>query len=80
MSNEAAFLNSSKPQDCHLKLPGFGQPLDYAPSEKNIYGIQSRSMFPSALDDRDIEAGYVEYVNRAFTRSTVLSHDIDCLS
>ncbi|OGE47558.1 hypothetical protein PENARI_c041G07890 [Penicillium arizonense] len=59
-TKEAASLSSSKLQDCRLKLPGFGRPLDYAPSEKNIYGVHSRSLFPSALDDRDIEAGYVD--------------------
>ncbi|KAJ5305959.1 hypothetical protein PENANT_c015G11207 [Penicillium antarcticum] len=59
-ANEAAFLSSSKLEDSRLKLPGFGLPLDYAPSEKNIYGVHSRSLFPSALDDRDIEAGYVD--------------------
>lgn len=41
-------------------LPGYGRPLDYAPLEKNIYGIESRSMFPTALDDRDIVNGYTE--------------------
>jgi hypothetical protein len=45
-----------------LVLPGYGRPLDYAPFDKNIYGVESRSMFPSALDDRDIDNGYVEYV------------------
>jgi hypothetical protein len=59
-TKEAASLSSSKLQDLRLKLPGFGRPLDYAPTEKNIYGVHSRSLFPSALDDRDIEAGYVE--------------------
>lgn len=43
----------------HL-LPGYGRPLDFIPQEKNIYGVESRSMFPSALDDRDIVNGYTE--------------------
>jgi hypothetical protein len=43
-----------------LELPGFNRPLDFAPTEKNIYGVECRSLFPTALDDRDIESGYVE--------------------
>ncbi|KAJ5167720.1 uncharacterized protein N7482_003314 [Penicillium canariense] len=49
-----------KTRDCHFLLPGYGRPLDFAPVAKNIYGVESRSMFPSALDDRDIENGYTE--------------------
>lgn len=47
-------------KDFRFALPGFNRPLDFAPMEKNIYGVESRSMFPSALDDRDIQAGLVE--------------------
>lgn len=57
---EESFLNVSNNQDCRFHLPGYGRPLDYAPSEKNIYGVESRSMFPTAADDRDIENGYTE--------------------
>lgn len=59
-ANEASFLSTKALKDCRFALPGFGRPLDFAPTEKNIYGVESRSLFPSALDDRDIEAGYVE--------------------
>lgn len=62
-ANEKAFLTTSQSEDCRLKLPGYGRPLDYYPIEKNIYGVESRSMFPSALDDRDIENGYTEFVD-----------------
>ncbi|KAJ5963897.1 uncharacterized protein N7479_003773 [Penicillium vulpinum] len=58
--SEANFLNSQADKDYRFALPGFNRPLDFAPLEKNIYGVESRSMFPSALDDRDIEAGYVD--------------------
>ncbi|KAJ6115996.1 Protein of unknown function DUF4246 [Penicillium sp. IBT 18751x] len=59
-SNEEGLLKFSKNTDPRLTLPGFGRPLDYAPQEQNIYGVKSRSMFPSALDDRDIAYGYTE--------------------
>ncbi|KAJ5787075.1 hypothetical protein N7457_002065 [Penicillium paradoxum] len=59
-SHEASFLNEKAAKDCRFALPGFNRPLDFAPMEKNIYGVESRSMFPNALDDRDIEAGYVD--------------------
>jgi hypothetical protein len=59
-ANEDEFLSASRNKDSRLILPGYGLPLDYAPVEKNIYGVESRSMFPSALDDRDIENGYTE--------------------
>ncbi|KAJ5676107.1 hypothetical protein N7462_009004 [Penicillium macrosclerotiorum] len=59
-ANEEDFLSVSKNQDCRFLLPGYGRPLDFAPVEKDIYGVESRSMFPSALDDRDIEKGYTE--------------------
>ncbi|KAJ5390862.1 uncharacterized protein N7496_001930 [Penicillium cataractarum] len=59
-ANEAEFLSATKNKDSRFILPGYGRPLDYAPVEKNIYGVESRSMFPSALDDRDIENGYTE--------------------
>ncbi|KAJ6011477.1 Protein of unknown function DUF4246 [Penicillium sp. IBT 35674x] len=59
-ANEHAFLKANRSQDCRFKLPGYGRPLDFFPVEKNIYGIESRSIFPSALDDRDIENRYTE--------------------
>ncbi|KAJ5267619.1 Protein of unknown function DUF4246 [Penicillium angulare] len=59
-ANEQAFLTTSQSQDCRFLLPGYGRPLDFYPVEKDIYGVESRSMFPSALDDRDIEIGYTE--------------------
>lgn len=49
-----------KSEDPPFLLPGYGRPLDYAPFEKNVYGVESRSMFPTALDDRDIVNGYTE--------------------
>lgn len=61
-ANQQAFIKASQSQDCRFKLPGYGRPLDFFPVEKNIYGIESRSVFPSALDDRDIENRYTEYV------------------
>ena len=64
-ANEESFLTANKSSDCRFALPGYGRPLDFAPVEKNIYGVASRSMFPSALDDRDIENGYTEYVDDA---------------
>lgn len=42
------------------ELPGYMLPLDYAPIESNVYGVLNRSLFPSALDDRDIQKGYAE--------------------
>lgn len=60
-ANEQEFLAANKNKDSRFLLPGYGKPLDFAPLEKNIYGVESRSMFPSALDDRDIEKGFTEY-------------------
>ncbi|EAW08459.1 DUF4246 domain-containing protein [Aspergillus clavatus NRRL 1] len=54
------FMAMPKSQDSKLVLPGFGLPLDYAPMEQNIYGVQNRSLFPTSLDDRDIAKGDVE--------------------
>ncbi|CDM27480.1 hypothetical protein DTO013E5_2783 [Penicillium roqueforti] len=59
-SHQPSYLNTMAEKDTRFALPGFNRPLDFAPTEKNIYGIESRSMFPSALDDRDIQAGYVD--------------------
>lgn len=59
-ANEQEFLAASKNQDFRFILPGYGRPLDFSPVEKNIYGVESRSMFPTSLDDRDIENGYTE--------------------
>ncbi|KAJ6093378.1 Protein of unknown function DUF4246 [Penicillium sp. IBT 16267x] len=59
-ATEPAFLGASRSQDCRFKLPGYGRPLDFFPVEKNIYGVECRSMFPSVLDDRDIEDRYTE--------------------
>lgn len=59
-ANEEPFLSTSDNKDYRFYLPGYGRPLDYAPTEQNIYGVESRSMFPSAADDRDIENGYTE--------------------
>lgn len=42
------------------KLPGYGLPLDFVPMAKNLYGVEVRSLFPTALDDRDIGRGYVK--------------------
>lgn len=63
-SHEQSFLRTSQKQDSRFRLPGYGRALDYYPVEKNIYGVESRSMFPTALDDRDIEDGFTEYVPR----------------
>jgi hypothetical protein len=54
------FIGIPKIQDSKTVLPGFGLPLDYAPMEQNIYGVQNRSLFPTCLDDRDIAKGDVE--------------------
>lgn len=59
-ANEEGFISARNNQDVRFKLPGYGRPLDYAPTEQNIYGVESRSMFPTAGDDRDIENGYTE--------------------
>ncbi|KAJ5178785.1 Protein of unknown function DUF4246 [Penicillium capsulatum] len=59
-ANEFSFLTTGKNADSRFTLPGYGRPLDFAPVEKNIYGVTSRSMFPSSLDDRDIENGFTE--------------------
>ena len=52
--------------DDRLTLPGFGLPLDYTPQAMNGYGVRTRSLFPTVLDDRDIEAGYIEYVDSIY--------------
>lgn len=57
-----SFLEWPKAQRSLQELPGFKLPLDYAPSASNVYGVLNRSLFPSALDDRDIRQGYTEYV------------------
>jgi hypothetical protein len=49
--------------DDRLTLPGFGLRLDYTPEAMNSYGVRTRSLFPTVLDDRDIEAGYIECVD-----------------
>lgn len=59
-AREESFDVLPKTQDNRFVLPGWGLPLDYAPMEKNIYGVENRSLFPTALDDRDIEKGYAE--------------------
>ncbi|KAJ5239411.1 Protein of unknown function DUF4246 [Penicillium chermesinum] len=58
--HQANQIITTHQKDSRLRLPGYGLPLDYFPVEKNIYGVESRSMFPSALDDRDIEDGYTD--------------------
>ncbi|RHZ65647.1 DUF4246 domain-containing protein [Aspergillus thermomutatus] len=57
---QEAFVVVPKVQDSKLVLPGFGLPLNYAPVEQNIYGVQNRSLFPTSLDDRDIARGDVD--------------------
>lgn len=52
--------------DDRLTLPGFGLPLDYTPQAMNGYGVRTRSLFPTVLDDRDIEAGYIECVDSIY--------------
>lgn len=59
-AREATFAGPKKLIDERFVLPGFGLPLDYAPTAKNIYGIEARSLFPTSLDDRDIAKGYAE--------------------
>lgn len=54
-----SFAPPEAPEE-RIRLPGYGLPLDYAPLETNVYGIQNRSLFPTALDDRDIQKGYAE--------------------
>jgi hypothetical protein len=50
-----------EPPEDRFVLPGFGLPLDFSPMSKDYYGIKHRSLFPTALDDRDIERGYIKY-------------------
>lgn len=59
-AREESFVDLPKSQDSRFVLPGLGLPLDYSPIAKNIYGIEATSLFPTALDDRDIQKGYVE--------------------
>jgi hypothetical protein len=59
-AREESFAAPTTPQDSKFVLPGLGLPLDYAPIAKNIYGIETRNLFPTALDDRDIQKGYAE--------------------
>ncbi|KAJ9385537.1 hypothetical protein DTO063F5_4130 [Paecilomyces variotii] len=48
-----------KQKEVRTKLPGYGLPLDYVPKAKNLYGVEVKSLFPTALDDRDIGNGYI---------------------
>jgi hypothetical protein len=58
---DEGFINAAEmTQDNRFLLPGFHRPLDFYPMEKNIYGVECRSMFPTALDDRDIQRGDAE--------------------
>ncbi|KAH2627553.1 hypothetical protein KXW54_005829, partial [Aspergillus fumigatus] len=57
---QESFIVIPKIQDSKFLLPGFGLPLDYAPMEPNIYGVQNRSLFPTSVDDRDIAKGDVD--------------------
>lgn len=59
-AREDSFAPPPKVIDSRFILPGLGLPLDYAPMAKNIYGVETRSLFPTALDDRDIAKGYAE--------------------
>lgn len=79
-TNEGVLLGISKNQDSRLTLPGYGRPLDYAPLEKNIYGVESRSMFPSALDDRDIDNGYTESVQLEIINTPLTSYSLPVLT
>lgn len=63
--NRESYREVPKVQANAVELPGYKLPLDYAPSESNVYGVLNRSLFPSALDDRDIKQGYAEYVSQA---------------
>lgn len=49
-----------KQKEVRTKLPGYGLPLDYVPKAKNLYGVEVKSLFPTALDDRDIGNGYIK--------------------
>lgn len=60
-STAAPKTKVQRPDD-RLTLPGFGLRLDYTPKAMNAYGVRTRSLFPTVLDDRDIEAGYIECV------------------
>lgn len=77
-TKEEALLVISKNKDSRLTLPGYGRPLDYAPVEKNIYGVEARSMFPSALDDRDIDNGYTESVQLDIINTPLTSCTAAC--
>jgi len=59
------FLPPEPPEKREI-LPGFGLPLDFYPVAPDAYGIKKRSLFPTAVDNRDIDRGYIEYGNRFF--------------
>lgn len=48
-----------QPPEDRFLLPGFGLALDFFPVAADTYGVKNRSLFPTALDDRDIERGYI---------------------
>ncbi|EED15142.1 conserved hypothetical protein [Talaromyces stipitatus ATCC 10500] len=52
-------VKGQQPND-RLTLPGVCLPLDFTPEAMNGYGVRTRSLFPSVLDDRDIEAGFID--------------------
>lgn len=51
-------------KDDRFDLPGVTLPLDYCPEALNAYGVRTEGLFPSGLNSRDIERGYLEYVVR----------------
>lgn len=62
-----------KVQENRFQLPGYGLPLDYAPLAKDLYGVESKGLFPTALDDRDIGRGYVKYGGFSLLPSRICS-------
>lgn len=70
-ARQESFLGLPKTQQDPLELPGYKLPLDYSPMRSNVYGVLGRSLFPTALDDRDIQRGYAEYVK--YLRNCILN-------
>jgi hypothetical protein len=55
-------VGAHQKRDDRFDLPGIVLPLDHCPLALNAYGVKTSSLFPSGLNSRDIEYGYLEYV------------------
>lgn len=51
---------TAKREEGRFNLPGWGLPIDWAPQEIDLYGIERTSLFPTAINDRDIAKGDAE--------------------